>query len=133
MSRTTQRLLRLSVRLIWANELGRLLTKAIKPTKELSIVLTHKKSNTSDQRLCLDDYPVFFIDLADWYEGVPVVTGTITSVMDLAEHQQVLLVNDILDPIVSVLATVVYSHSTIEGSVYRFTFNRNEIGVPTFC
>lgn len=93
----------------------------------------NKQSNHNEQRLCFDEYPVFFIELSDWYEGEPVVTGSITSVMDLDENQKVLLVNDILEPIVSVLATVVYSHSTIEGSVYRFSFNRSEIGVPTFC
>ena len=96
-------------------------------------MLIHKQSNGNTSKLCFDDYPVFFIDLADWYDGPPIVTGTITSVTDLVDHQKVLLVNDILEPIVSVLATVVYSHSTIEGSVYRFTFNRSEIGVPIFC
>ena len=83
--------------------------------------------------LCLNHYPVFFIDMTDWYEGEPFVTGTITSVADLEDGSSVLLVNDILEPIVSVLATVYYSHPSQEGSVYKFSFYRRDIGVPVYC
>lgn len=82
--------------------------------------------------ISFENYPVFFVDMSDWSEENCCLTGSITSVMDLDDGDKVLLVNDIFQPVVSILATVYYSHATQEGSVYCFKFDRRDIGVPIF-
>jgi hypothetical protein len=79
--------------------------------------------------------PVFFVDLnsALNHHDNPMITGVLSSVLEMENGTRVLLVNDCINPTLSVYATVQFLTTGIEGIEYQFGYYQTDIGVPSNC
>jgi hypothetical protein len=77
--------------------------------------------------------PIFFVNLDDCLDHCPnsIVTGTISSTLELENGAQVLLVNDFMNPTLSVYATLQYLSTGLEGIQYQYGYYKTDIGVPS--
>lgn len=76
--------------------------------------------------------PIFFVDLNECLNHTPkqIITGTVSSVLELENGSTVLLVNDFINPTLSVYATVQYLSTGLEGILYQYGYYQSDIGVP---
>jgi hypothetical protein len=79
--------------------------------------------------------PIFFVDLnsALNHHENPIIIGMLTSTLEMENGTRILLVNDYIDPTLSVYATVQYVSADVEGIVYQFGYYQTDIGVPSAC
>jgi hypothetical protein len=76
--------------------------------------------------------PVFFVYLDDCLtDPSPIGTGTLTTTLDLDDGDEVLLMDSIFDPMLSVIAKVHYLYNGIDGAVYHYSFRKSDIGAAS--
>ncbi len=77
--------------------------------------------------------PVFYVNLDESLseEDTSHFTGTITSTIRLEDGAEVLIQDDVLSPLISVIATVFYLETTYEGYVYQYSYESQHVGAAS--